>query len=248
LSTWATLYNDILRSTNRPPGDADKAKGAIVDAIVKHRSEAFSCQDKDWSFPTIAGTPGYGESTSGFPVGLVEIIGEVSLEIGQSADSVVILPRVTWAQMQALRSIHGTLQGQPYAYSYWNGKIELDPFPDTVHNVKGQAKVAPFEVLRRWDTASSSFKWYKPLTTSFVIGSELTDDYPTGGDLNPYLTDPALYAMIRAYAEYLLYVHVLHAQDDRPDRALQRYLEAYGVVNEQTVRREVPRFVEPFQF
>ena len=55
MSTWETMWREILANAGRPSGDAQKAKFAIVDAIDKHRDRPFYFNERTLTIATIAG-------------------------------------------------------------------------------------------------------------------------------------------------------------------------------------------------
>lgn len=256
MTNWGTMYNEILSNSGRPSGDVEKIKRCIVDAIDAHQGDGFFFTEADLHFQTFDGRSGYTETQvdlpgttvvgiPSFPKGIVEVIGDLYLEIDQDDTSMTRLNRVSWQLMLQLRGyspasgITQSGRGQPTHWSFWNKKIELFPMPDaTVHNVKGTVYASPGAVIKTY--TGGAFVFYKPGTTT-----AMADNYPNtgGGESNAWFGEG--YQMIRCYAEYLFYSQVIHAQDGRAEASLQSYLQARASLEQRAARLSTPRFIEP---
>lgn len=257
MTNWGTMYNEILSNASRPSGDTEKIKRCIVDAIDAHRGDGFFFSEFDIHFRTFDGRSGYDETqvdlpgvtvvgTASFPKGIVEVIGELSLELGQDDTAMVQLCRVSWPTMLQLRAASpasGTTsagRGQPTHWSWWNKKLEFYPVPDaTVNNVRGTVYAAPGTIIKTY--TGGAFAFYKPGTTT-----AMADNYPDGvTEFNAWFAEG--YQMIRCYAEYLFYSQVIHAQDGRAEASLTSYLQARQALEQRAARLSTPRFIEPMR-
>jgi hypothetical protein len=238
LSNWGTMWREVLLNAGRPESEGDKAKRAIVGAIQQHRDAGFFFNEGSLDVATVDAQSGYGEADSGFPKGLVEIIGELHLEIEQDAENRIELVRKSWPAMREYR-LYNPESGQPLVWSFWNGKVELAPTPDaTVHNVVGECIVDVGTLTHAY--AGAAWHYYKPNTTT-----DLADDYPTGADVNRWFKEG--YQMILAYAEYLVYGGKVHAKDGRSEAALTRYLECRASLETRGSRLSTPKAIEPME-
>lgn len=239
MTTWATMYQGILASAGRPAGDADKVKRCIVDAIVHHAGEGFFFNEQaTFSVATVDAQAAYGEATAGFPKGVVEIIGDPWLEIAQSSANLYRLDRIAWPTMLAWRE-HNTGKSQPTHWAWWNKKLELFPTPDaTVHNLKATCYAAPGTLSYKYNTTTAVFDFFQPDGVTAMV-----DGYPVSPAVNAWFAEG--FAMIQAYAAYLFYANMIHAQDGRAEAALQTYLQARGALEQRGARLSTPRFIEP---
>lgn len=242
MTTWATMYNEILSNAGRPSGDAEKVKRCIVDAIDAHRGDGFLFNETaTFTVATVDAQATYGEADSGFPKGVVEIIGDPWLEIGQDSTNLYRLQRVAYPVILQWREADPG-KSQPTYWSWWNKKIELFPTPDaTVHNLRASTYSAPGTLFKKYNTGSGAFDFFQPDGTT-----AMADSYPASPTVNAWFAEG--YQMIRCYAEYLFYAQVIHAQDGRAEAALQAYLQARGALEQRGARLSTPRFIEPMAF
>lgn len=240
---WGTLVQEIIEESGRPSSETTRVKLKLCDAIAKHRAEHFWFNEVAWSFNLVAGTDSYGEATVGFPAGLVTIPrGSVYVDLAGSASSRYDLRAVSIEHLEALRA-SGPFSGEPDTWAFYAGKLELYPTPSSAADVlRGRAIVDRWNPIKKY--SGGAWKFYKPLTTSFVVGNELTDAYPSAPDENPWVTEAA--DMIRAYALYLLWSQVWQATDDQAQRAMQFYLEARASHEDRTRSMTAPPRVEPY--
>jgi len=231
------MYQGILANAGRTSGDADKVKRCIVDAIVHHAGEGFFFNEQTtFTVVTVDGQASYGEAASGFPKGVIEIIGDPWLEIGQDDQNLYRLQRTSYPTLLEWRE-HNPGKSQPTYWSWWNKKIELFPTPDaTVHDLRASCYAAPGTLSYKYNTGTAVFDFFQPDGTT-----AMTDAY--GAANNAWFAEG--FAMIQAYAAYLFYATVLHVQDGRAEAALTAYLQARGALEQRGTRLSTPRFIEP---
>jgi hypothetical protein len=240
MTTWATMYQEILSDAGRVSGDAAKVKLAIVAAIDRHRGQSFFFNQREFRFDTIQGRARYGEDVSGYPRGLVSVIGDLTLLVEQDTANPQLLARVATEQLQRARALQASTQSQPEAWGFFDRSIELFPTPDeTIHTVTGQGVLNAWGVTKRYDTPTSAFKFYKP------DGGEVGDNYPSGAEVDPWFGEA--YELIKAYASYVLYGEKLHSQDGRKEALQMRYLECLDELQTRSNRLEAPQYIEPME-
>lgn len=245
------MVEEILSDTGRPSSDSTRVKLKICDALDAHRNEHFFFNEADFSFTTVINVDSYDTVTGGVPATLTKILGKYLFldRLGVATDRWRVV-RKSREYMDRLRS-GSTPSGQPEVYAWFGSKIELYPKADASgHIVRGRGSFDPGLIIKRFDTAGSAWKFYKPATTSFVIGNEVGDDYPNGADVNFWFQTPTVqqspgYTLIRWYAEYLLFSGVWQDTTGRGDRALQRYVELRAHIEDQSFNRSAPMEVAP---
>lgn len=243
---WGTLYQRILLTSGQPANQADRVKQALVDALSHHRHDRFYFSQTPFNFTLSASTAAYGEATAGFPKELVEVIGDhLFLDRGGLATDRHPLDRVSQEELALRQAADGGSTSQPEVWAFFNREIHLYPTPDSSTDiVRGRGFVDQWVPIVRYEAAV--WKYYKPLTTSFIGGNELTDAYPTGGDLNPWLTEDAAAAMLRHYAEYLLWSQAWQANDGQDTKALNAYTVARHSVEARTQALLSVLQIEPY--
>lgn len=240
---WGTIVAGLLTDMGRPPSDSDKVKRCVVNAIRQHADEHFWFNELSFNFTTTINVSAYDEATSGFPKGLVSIQGELLfLDLAGVATQRYPLYRRTQEFIESCRAGVGYV-AQPEQFAYYAKRLELYPTPDTsTHIIRGRAVVDQWSPIVRYE--SSVWKFYKPLTTSFVVGNEMVDAYPTGGDTNPWLTDAD--DMIALYAQYLFWSQMAQATDGQDQRAQMAYVAALASHQEKTSALLGPFQIEPY--
>jgi hypothetical protein len=237
------MVEEILSDAGRPSGDSTKVKLAIVAAVDRHRDQSFFFNERTFEFPTVDGQSAYGEADSGFPRGLIHVIGELTLLVAQDSTSPTTLPRIAFEKMQDLRALQAATEAQPEAWSYFNRKIELYPTPDaTVHTITGAALVDVGTITKRYNSATSAWEFFQPWEPAVAM----TDDYPSAAQDNAWFREG--YELIKAYALTVLYGEKLHTQDGRLESARIRYLEALDALQSRGNRLTAPMYIEPMRF
>lgn len=241
---WGTLYQRLLLSSGQPANQADHVKQAIIDALDHHRHDKFYFNSLAFNFTLTASTANYGEATSGFPKELIEFVGEyLYVDIGGSADQRYPVRRVSQEELELSRADGGAHEAQPEIWSYFNRELHFYPTPDSSTDViRGRAYVDQWVPKASYEAAV--WKYYKPLEA--IGGAVLTDDYPTGGDLNPWLTESQVASLIRHYAEYLLWSQHWQATDGQDQKALMAYTQARHSLEQRTTAMQAPLQVEAF--
>jgi hypothetical protein len=249
VTTWRTMFEEVLANTGRPNNASEvvRAKLAIVSAIKQHVGEGFSFNETSFEFDTVSGQVFYGEADAGVPRGMFELVGALRLYVAGDTSSIVALPRKSLQEFRGLQVGHAG-GGQPECFTVWAGRIALFPTPDaTVHTIAGDSHALDGAglIISRHD--GTAFKFYKPGTTSFVVGNEVVDAYPDpgAGEVNAWFGEG--YDMVRCYAEYILYAQVYHAKDRRADAALTRYLEAKSALEQRSTRLAMPRQIDAYE-
>lgn len=242
---WGTLVQKILLSSGQPANQADHVKNALIEAMDELRHEHFWFNEVAFNFTLTAGTSQYGVATSGFPTGLLKILGEyLFLDLAGSADSRYPIERRDHEYIEAMRAA-GPFQAQPELWSFFNQEIHLYPTPSSSTDVlRGRAVVDQWVPISRYE--SGAWKFYKPSTTSFVVGNELTDAYPASPDVNPWISNTEVAAMIRHYAENRLWSTYWQATDDQADRSLLAFTQARAAVESRTTQLLAPLQIAPY--
>lgn len=247
MSNWGTLYNELLlRAGGGRTSDNDKvlAKLAIVDAITRHDSRQFYFTEERFTFQTVADQETYGVA-DGVPQGIVRFLSpHLFVDRDQDEVSRYAIPRVTPAALDEARAT-SPVSAEPDLWSYFDRTLEIYPPPDAVHDVSGRAVVRPGVPIAR--NESGAWKFYKPWTTSFVGGNEMTDTYPdaSASEANAWFTETLAYAVIRNYAMYILYSDPWQASKGQDSAALQRYAEFLSELEAVSAKVREPRKVEP---
>lgn len=246
MSNWNTMVQGIVAAAGggrSGTGDLDAVRRAIVDAIAHEESQHYYFTAERFDFATVADQESYG-TADGVPSGVVEVLGEyLFLDPLQDADNRRAIRRQTAQRIDELRA-GVAYTSEPEVWGFFGGEIELYPTPDAVHDVRGRVSRSPGTPIYRIET--TTWKFYKPGTTSFVAGNELTDAYPSSPDTNAWFTDTLAFRVIRSYAEYLLYAGVWHASKGQDMKALQRYTEFRAALEDRTSKLTRPARIEPF--
>lgn len=243
---WGTIAHRILSQAGQPVNQLDKVKLALIDALSHHRHDQLYFNQLFFFFNTVDGTPNYGEATSGFPKELIEIVGEyLFLDVNGVAGNRQPIERRTMEELELSR-VGGTGdEGQPEIWAYSEREIHFHPTPDaSTHIISGRAYVDQWVPIPLW--VGGTWKFYKPLTTTFDASAELDDDYPTSPDTNPWLTEDHASAMLRHYAEYLLWSQTWQAEDQQDQKALLAYTQARYSLEERSSSLGGPLQVEPY--
>lgn len=240
---WGTLYQKILFSSGKPANQADQVKHAIVNALAHHRHQLTYFSQVRFNFTLTASQANYGSATAGFPAGLIAITGEhLFLDRAGAASDRHPLERASQEELELLEAGNGGSTSQPERWAYFGGELHFFPTPDSSTDViRGRAFVDRWVPIVRYE--APVWKYYKPLTTSFVLGNELTDDYPASPDENPWLTEDVAAAAIQHYAEYLLWSNVWQANDGQEQKALLAYTQAGYSIDARTTLLTSPHFV-----
>jgi hypothetical protein len=92
---------------------------------------------------------------------------------------------------------------------------------------------------------AGTWKFYKPWTTSFVLGNEIADTYPTSPDANAWFTEPLAFSTIGYFAEYLLWASSWHGTKGQQQQALELYLGFLSELEDRSLKLGEARSVEP---
>jgi hypothetical protein len=244
---WGTSYQRILLSSGKPANQADHVKHALIDALDHHRHDQFYFNALAFNFTLTASTANYGEATTGFPKELISVVGEhLYLDRAGVASDRYPLARVSQEELELCQSAGGAYTAQPEIWAFFNREIHFYPTPDSSTDVvRGRAYVDQWVPILRFETPN--WKYYKPLTTSFIAPNELTDTYPvTPLDLNPWFTESGAAAMIRHYAEYLVWSQHWQANDGQDQKALMAYTQARHALESRSSSMLAPLQVEPY--
>jgi hypothetical protein len=246
VSNWSTIVQRVLSSSGKPSNQADKVKLALVDAFDHHRHDHFYFNEIDFNFALVDNTSAYGETTAGFPKELLSIVGEfLFVDIDNDASSRFPVARRTQEELELCRAGGGAYTAQPDLWAFFNRQIQLYPTPNSNTDVlRGRALVDQWVPIVRYE--SGVWRFYKPLTTTFTSTEELGIDYPTGGDLNPWLTETQAAAMLRHYSEYLLWSQTWQATDGQDQQALMAYTQARHSLESRSMSMGGPLQVEPY--
>lgn len=246
---WGTIVQELLSDTSRPSSDSDRVKLAICDAIDQHAHETYFFQEQRFSITLAASTKAYGESTAGFPKGAVTFLDDhlFLTPEGKTADAMVPIDRVSQGEIEDRRSCGGLQESQPFLWSVWARQIELYPTPEAEHTLEGRVYAHPGAPIKLY--TGGAWKFYKPFTTSFVVGNEMTDAYPSSPDTNSWFVQGEGYQLIRWYAAYLLWVvwQTGSSAAGEANAALQRYAEVKATLEDKTARLRAPIDIEPFE-
>lgn len=240
---WGTIIAGLLADTGRGVVESDRLKRAVVLAIRQHADEHFWFNEVSFSFATVANQSAYTEGTLGFPNGLVSILGQnLFIDLAGSSSSRYAMHRRAQEYLENCRA-SATYVAPPEIFALFNKSLELYPTPDTsTHIIRGRAVVDQWTPIVRYE--AGAWKFYKPLTTSFIAGNLIADDYPTGGDTNPWLTDAD--DVISLYAQYLYWSQMAQANDGQDQKALAAYVAALASLQEKTSNLGMPFELEPY--
>lgn len=251
MSNWGTLTQEVLQDGQKPDvaNETPRVQRAIVDSIALHSRERMFFMEKRGSLTLLQGQDSYGlgAGANALPPDLISISGQ-TIDIDFAGDANQRW-QLRWRPIETIDEMrrHTAIVGPPDYWSFYSNKIEFWPKPDiSGHVVRFRYLSAPGVPIKRYE--STTWKFYKPFTTSFVIGNIMTDAYPDPAlsEANAWFDTTVGYAVIKHHVLYRLWAGPWRGSADQAQAQMGLYVEALAALKEWSTRKSAPRRVQPY--
>lgn len=198
----------------------------ICEAIRFHRDKGWWFAERELRFHFSPPKDSYAPGEE-LPAGIAEIVGRhLWVLIGGSENSRQRIDRCDNTTFEFNASV-GLSPSQPYLWNFFGNRLRFYPAPISSADVVVGKYVADIGVpVVKWDSGSSSYKFYLPDQSA-----EISDDFT-----NDWFTQDGAGDMIRARATYLLQAESLK-DADAAQTALQLWLEMVGQLETDSEQR-----------
>lgn len=251
MSNWGTLTQELLQDGQKPDGtnETPRIQRAIVDSIALHSRERMFFMEKRGSLTLLQGQDSYGLGVGAnlLPPDLLSISGKtIDIDIGGDVNQ---RWAVAWKPAEAIDSLRRrqAFVGFPDYFGFYGNNIELWPKPNATGDVlRFRYLAAPGVPIKRFE--GSAWVFYKPFTTSFVVGNVMTLAYPdpTVPETNSWFDTTVGYNVIRHHALYKLWSGPWRGSADQAQAQQVLYVEALTSLKEWSTRKSAPRQVQPY--
>jgi hypothetical protein len=248
---WGTLTSELMADGQKPDTtkEAPRVQRAICDSIALHSRERLFFMEKRGSLTLLTGVDSYGLGTGAnkLPVDLLSISGQ-TIDLDLQGDAAQRW-QLRWRPAETIDDMRRrqAITGQPDYFGWYANNIELWPKPSRDGDVlRFRYLSAPGVPIKRFET--STWKFYKPYTTSFVVGNLMADAYPDPAlsETNLWFDTVVGYNVIRHHALFLLWSGPWRGSADQAQQQQVMYLEALTALKEWSYRKSVPRQVQPY--